>query len=56
MSAKFESYCTERSNTESVLSDLFKAGRANSLTDSEILDDLKDCLYNIDVKAEIIPE
>jgi hypothetical protein len=53
---KEEQYCIDRSDCESAISDLFSSGQAAGLTNEQILSDVKDALYNIGVKVEIIEE
>jgi hypothetical protein len=48
-----EKYCNARSAAESAIGDMLKAGQAAGFTNEQILDDIKDALYNNDVKVEI---
>lgn len=48
-----ERYCQERSDAESAISDMLHTGSLCGFTQQQILDDIKDALYNNGVKVEI---
>lgn len=51
-----EQYCTDRSDMESAIGDMLKSGERAGFTTEQILDDIKDALYNSGVKVEITNE
>lgn len=51
-----QKYCSDRSDAESAIGDMFKSGQAAGFSNEQILDDIKDAIYNNGVKVEIIIE
>lgn len=41
-----EKFCEVRSDTESAIDDLFKAGEAAGFTAEQVLDDIADAIFN----------
>lgn len=48
-----ENYCNSRCDAEAAIGDMLKAGQAAGFTNDQILDDIKDALFNSGVKVEI---
>lgn len=48
-----QKYCSDRSDAGSAIGAMLKSGQAAGFTNDQILDDIKDALYDYGVKVEI---